>query len=77
MIQSMRFLFRKDIERYYDTQQVFYTLLWSRTAVYYGLWYHDTKSLAQAILNSNNFVGITGFAGLIVSDCTISADFHS
>ena len=46
----------EDIARYYDTEQIFYTLFWSRTALHYGLWYHDTRSLAQAILNTNNFV---------------------
>jgi len=47
---------KDDIARYYDTQQVFYTLFWSRTALHYGFWYQDTKSLGQAILNTNNFV---------------------
>lgn len=47
---------KDDIARYYDTQQVFYTLFWSRTALHYGFWYHNTKSLAQAILNTNDFV---------------------
>lgn len=46
----------KDIARYYDTNQVFYTLFWSRTALHYGFWYEDTKSLTEAILNTNNFV---------------------
>jgi tocopherol O-methyltransferase len=46
----------EDIARYYDTNQVFYTLFWSRTALHYGFWYEDTKSLAEAILNTNNFV---------------------
>jgi tocopherol O-methyltransferase len=46
----------QDIARYYDTNQVFYTLFWSRSALHYGFWYEDTKSLAEAILNTNNFV---------------------
>jgi cyclopropane fatty-acyl-phospholipid synthase-like methyltransferase len=46
----------KDIAQYYDTTQVFYTLFWSRTALHYGFWYEGTKSLAEAILNTNNFV---------------------
>jgi cyclopropane fatty-acyl-phospholipid synthase-like methyltransferase len=46
----------KDIARYYDTNQIFYTLFWSRTALHYGFWYEDTKSLAEAILNTNKFV---------------------
>jgi tocopherol O-methyltransferase len=47
---------KDDIARYYDTQQIFYTLFWSRTALHYGFWYQDTKSLSQAVLNTNNFV---------------------
>lgn len=46
----------KDIARYYDTNQVFYTLFWSRTALHYGFWYEDTKSLAEATLNTDKFV---------------------
>jgi tocopherol O-methyltransferase len=46
----------KDIARYYDTNQIFYTLFWSRTALHYGFWYEGTKSLAEAIRNTNNFV---------------------
>lgn len=46
----------KDIARYYDTTQVFYTLFWSRTALHYGFWYEDTKTLAEAVRNTNNFV---------------------
>jgi tocopherol O-methyltransferase len=46
----------KDIARYYDKNQVFYTLFWSRSALHYGFWYEDTKSLAEAILNTNDFV---------------------
>jgi tocopherol O-methyltransferase len=47
---------RNAIAEYFDTEQIFYTLFWSRTALHYGLWYPDTKSLAQAILNTNNFI---------------------
>lgn len=46
----------EDIERYYDTNQVFYTLFWSRTALHYGFWYEDTKTVAEAVLNTNKFV---------------------
>jgi cyclopropane fatty-acyl-phospholipid synthase-like methyltransferase len=46
----------RDIARYYDKHQIIYTLFWSRTALHYGLWYEDTKSLAQAILNTNRLV---------------------
>src|SRR5437868_6451338 len=45
-----------DIARYYDRHQIIYTLFWSRTALHYGFWYEDTKSLAEAILNTNRFV---------------------
>src|SRR6185369_2108750 len=46
----------KDIARYYDTNQVFYTYFWSHTALHYGFWYEDTKSIAEAVLNTNHFV---------------------
>ena len=46
----------KDIERYYDKNQIFYTLFWSRTALHYGFWYEDTKSRAEAVRNTNKFV---------------------
>src|SRR2546423_68140 len=46
----------KDIARYYDRHQIIYTLFWSRTALHYGFWYEDTKSLAEAVLNTNRFV---------------------
>jgi tocopherol O-methyltransferase len=46
----------KDIAQYYNTTQIFYTLFWSRTALHYGFWYEDTKTLAEAVLNTNRFV---------------------
>ena len=46
----------KDIARYYDSHQIIYTLFWSRTALHYGLWYEDTKNLAEAIRNTNRLV---------------------
>lgn len=46
----------KDVARYYDRHQIIYTLFWSRTALHYGFWYEGTKSLAEAILNTNRFV---------------------
>ena len=46
----------EDIARYYDTTQIFYTLFWSRNALHYGFWYEDTKSLSEAVRNTNNFV---------------------
>src|ERR1051326_4791536 len=45
-----------DIERYYDTQQVFYTHLWSRSALHYGLWYPETKTLREAIKNTDRLM---------------------
>jgi len=46
----------EDVARYYDKHQIIYTLFWSRTGLHYGFWYEDTKSLAEAILNTNRFV---------------------
>ena len=54
--RSKHVVTNEDIARYYDTEQVFYTLFWSRTALHYGLWYEDTKSLREAVLNTNKFV---------------------
>src|ERR1043165_3861889 len=45
-----------DIERYYDRQQFFYTYLWSRSALHYGLWYPETKTLGEAIGNTDRLV---------------------
>lgn len=45
-----------DIERYYDTQQVFYTNLWSRSALHLGLWYSTTKDLKEAISNTDRLI---------------------
>lgn len=47
---------RNEIAEYYNTHQSSYTRFWSRTALHYGLWYDDTKSLAEAITNTNELV---------------------
>ncbi len=46
----------KDIIRYFDNHQIIYTLFWSRRALHCGFWYEDTKSLAEAILNTDKFI---------------------
>jgi len=43
----------EDVARYYDTHQFYYSHFWSPTALHYGLWYPETKSLAEAITNTN------------------------
>lgn len=45
----------EDIAKYFDTHQSSYSRFWSSTALHYGFWYDDTKSLAEAILNTNKF----------------------
>jgi cyclopropane fatty-acyl-phospholipid synthase-like methyltransferase len=45
-----------DIIRYYDKAQFYYSHFWSRTALHYGLWYPETKSLAEAIANTDRLV---------------------
>ena len=45
-----------DVRAYYDSEQASYSRYWSRTALHYGLWYDDTNSLAEAILNTDKFV---------------------
>jgi len=47
---------QRDIIEYYDTHQFWYDHFWSETALHYGFWYADTKTLAEAILNTNKFV---------------------
>jgi tocopherol O-methyltransferase len=54
--QGGKLVTNKDVERYFDTQQIFYTLFWSRTALHYGLWYDNTRSLAEAVGNTNKFI---------------------
>jgi tocopherol O-methyltransferase len=43
----------EDVARYYDTHQFYYSHFWSPTALHYGLWYPDTRNLAEAITNTN------------------------
>jgi tocopherol O-methyltransferase len=47
---------REEIAGYYDTHQATYSRFWSSTALHYGLWYHGTRNLAEAIINTNRFV---------------------
>lgn len=49
-------MLNKDVARYYDRHQIIYTLFWSRTDLHYGFWYEGTRSLAEAIFNTNRFV---------------------
>src|SRR3989344_7042176 len=46
----------KDVADYYDSHQIIYSIFWSKTALHYGLWYDNTKNLAEAIINTNKFV---------------------
>lgn len=41
------------ITRYYDTHQSYYTRFWSPHALHYGLWYEETRSLSEAIENTD------------------------
>jgi tocopherol O-methyltransferase len=45
-----------DIARYYDTHQGQYSRFWSPVSLHYGFWFHDTKTLAEAIRNTDKFV---------------------
>ena len=47
---------RQDIASYYDRQQGVYDRWWSSTALHYGLWYEDTKTLAEAFTNTDKAV---------------------
>ena len=46
----------KDIARYYDTHQFWYTHFWSPTGLHYGFWYDNTKTPEEAVINTNKFV---------------------
>lgn len=43
----------EDVAKYYDTHQFYYSHFWSQTALHYGLWYPETKTLSEAINNTN------------------------
>jgi tocopherol O-methyltransferase len=45
-----------DVAWYYDTYQSGYSRFWSPTAVHYGFWYEDTKSLGEAVRNTDRLV---------------------
>lgn len=51
MISSTR-----DVAEYYDKQQIFYSYLWSRAALHYGFWFDDTRTLAEALANTDRIV---------------------
>src|SRR5215210_4426345 len=47
------------VARYYDRVQWLYNLGWSAggtRSLHYGLWWDDTRSLAEAIVNGDRFV---------------------
>jgi len=52
-----------DAENFYDKNQILYNLFWSKNDIHYGLWEKDTKSLTEAVLNTNiavsNYLQIT------------------
>jgi len=45
-----------EVAEYYDNQQVFYSYLWSQTALHYGFWFDDTRTLAEALTNTDRVV---------------------
>src|SRR4051794_8220338 len=45
-----------DVAWYYDTYQSGYSRFWSPTALHYGFWYEDTKSLGEAVRNTDRLV---------------------
>jgi cyclopropane fatty-acyl-phospholipid synthase-like methyltransferase len=57
------------VARYYDDVQWLYNLGWSpggTHSLHYGLWWDDTRSLAQAIVNGDRFIGEK--LGVLASD---------
>lgn len=51
-----QWLGNKGISRYYNENQIVYDLFWSRDALHFGLWDSQTKSLRQALSNTNQFI---------------------
>ena len=45
-----------DVIRYYETHQWYYSHFWSPVSLHYGLWYPGTKSLAEAIDNTDTLL---------------------
>jgi len=45
-----------EISKYFDRHQIIYTLFWSRTSLHCGFWFENTKSLAEAIVNTDKFI---------------------
>jgi len=48
------------VGRYYDRMQWLYSLGWSAggtRSLHYGLWWKDTRTLADAIINGDRFIG--------------------
>jgi cyclopropane fatty-acyl-phospholipid synthase-like methyltransferase len=41
----------RDVELYYDNNQILYDLLWSRDGLHYGFWEEGTRSHQESILN--------------------------
>lgn len=46
-----------DIARYYTDLQPYYDRFWSRHGMHHGFWYDDTKSIDEAVLNTNQEIG--------------------
>lgn len=44
------------VAEYYDTHQSIYTRWWAKDALHYGFWYANTRTLAEAVVNTNRFV---------------------
>lgn len=44
------------VAAYYDSHQRQYTRFWSATALHYGFWYADTRTLEDAVANTNRYV---------------------
>lgn len=45
-----------EIARYFDRHQIIYSLFWSRSSLHCGFWFENTKTLAEAIVNTDKFI---------------------
>lgn len=46
----------RNVERYYEINQLMYSLFWSSEALHYGFWERGTRRISEAVRNTNQYV---------------------
>ena len=59
------------MEDFYNKNQILYNLFWSKNEVHYGLWEKDTKSLSEAVLNTN--IAVSNYLEITENDMVLDA----